>query len=168
MAIYGGIIAGLITCYVFCKKRNIKLLDILDYLAPSIDIGQAIGRFGNFVNIEAYGIQTDNVLRMGIWENNTYLEVHPTFLYESVCTSAIFIILMLLIRKRKISGEIAYIYLILYSFARFWIEGLRIDSLMFYDFRISQIISIVIFGVSIILLSYNVVKHKKTQKIRKN
>lgn len=168
LAIYGGIIAGIITCYVFCKKRKINFLDLLDYLAPSLAIGQAIGRIGNFVNIEAYGTKTDNILRMRIYENGNYTEVHPTFLYESLSTLLIFSVLMILIRKRKFKGEIVCIYFILYSFARFWIEGLRIDSLMFLNFRISQILSLAIFAISIAILSYNVIKHRKMKNIIEN
>ena len=84
LAIYGGIIGGIITCIVFCKKRKINILDLLDYLAPALALGQAIGRWGNFANIEAYGVETTLPWRMGIYEANKYVEVHPTFLYESI------------------------------------------------------------------------------------
>lgn len=161
IAIYGAIIGGAITCYVFCKKRKINFLDMLDYLAPSVALGQCIGRWGNFVNIEAYGTQTNNIFRMGIMENGVYKEVHPTFLYESISTFLIFLILIFLTKKRKFQGEIVYTYFILYSFARFFIEGLRIDSLMLGQFRISQILSVVIFVVFCILMSYSVVKRNK-------
>ena len=109
LAIYGGIIGGVITCYIFCKKKNIKFLDLLDYLVPCLALGQAIGRWGNFVNVEAYGTKTDNFFRMGILENGKYIEVHPTFLYESISTFIIFIILMFMTKRRKFAGELTYI-----------------------------------------------------------
>ena len=164
LAIYGGIIGGVITCYVFCKKRNIRFLDLLDYLVPCLALGQAIGRWGNFVNIEAHGVQTDNLFRMGIIENGHYIEVHPTFLYESICTFLIFIILMFMTKRRKFAGELTYIYLILYSFVRFFIEGLRTDSLMLFSLRISQVLSLVIFVFSCIMLIINITKLRKMSK----
>lgn len=137
---------------------------MLDYIAPSLALGQAIGRWGNFINQEAYGTQTNNCLRMGIIENGQYVEVHPTFLYESIATFLIFIILLLLSKKRKFRGEITYVYFILYSFVRFFIEGLRIDSLMFYQFRVSQLVSLALFITFLIILSYSVIKCRKKGK----
>lgn len=163
LAIYGGIIGGLLTCIVYCKKKKINLLDLLDYIVPALALGQSIGRWGNFINIEAYGLQTNLPWRMGIYENNNYIEVHPTFLYESIVTFILFVILTKLQKKRKIKGEITYIYLIIYSFARFFIEGLRSDSLMLYNLRISQILSAVIFVVSCYILTYKKIKYKKTK-----
>ena len=162
LAIYGGIIGAIITCIIFCKVRKIHILDMLDYLAPYLALGQAIGRWGNFINVEAYGTVTDLPWRMGIIENGIYKEVHPTFLYESLATFAIFILLMILKNKRQYKGQITYIYLVLYSFARMLIEGLRIDSLMFYNFRISQILSLFIFVIFCIILLYKSVKINKT------
>lgn len=105
---------------------------------------------------------------MGIIENGNYIEVHPAFLYESICTLAIFLVLMILIRKRKFTGQIACIYFILYSFARFWTEGIRIDSLMLYNFRISQILSLIIFVIISFVLSKLVVNcRKKKNNIEK-
>ena len=137
---------------------------MLDYIAPGLALGQAIGRWGNFINQEAYGTQTNNCLRMGIIENGQYVEVHPTFLYESIATFLIFIILLLLSKKRKFRGEITYVYFILYSFVRFFIEGLRIDSLMFYQFRVSQLVSLALFITFLIILSYSVIKCRKKGK----
>ena len=111
LAIYGGIIGGFITCYIFCKKRKINILDLTDYIVPCLALGQAIGRWGNFFNIEAYGIETTNILRMGILENGIYKEVHPTFLYESIITFVIAIILLILQNKRKFMRR-NYIYLL--------------------------------------------------------
>ena len=164
LAIYGGIIGGVITCYVFCKRKNIKFLDLLDYLVPCLALGQAIGRWGNFINVEAYGTKTDNFFRMGILENGKYIEVHPTFLYESISTFIIFIILMFMTKRRKFAGELTYIYLILYSFERFFVEGLRTDSLMLFNFRISQVLSLVIFVYSCIMLIINIIKIRNMSK----
>ena len=166
MAIYGGIIGGLITCIIFCKKRKIKILNMLDYIVPVLALGQAIGRWGNFINIEAHGTETNSIFRMGIIENGTYMEVHPTFLYESIIT--FFLAILLLNIKdskkqliRKYPGQVTFIYLIVYSFARFFIEGIRTDSLMLFNFRISQILSMAIFVVSCLILTYKELKHKK-------
>ena len=98
---------------------------------------------------------------MGIYENGIYKEVHPAFLYESLVNLAIFVILMLMQKKKKFSGEITYLYLILYSFARFFIEGLRIDSLMLGNLRISQILSLILFVVFCFLFVKNVKQNRK-------
>lgn len=164
IAIYGAVIGGIITCFVFCKKRKINLLDLLDYIAPGLVLGQAIGRWGNFVNIEAYGKTTNSLLRMGIIENGTYIEVHPTFLYESLACLAIFVILLIIKNKRKFNGQIAFTYLGLYSFGRFFVESLRTDSLMIGNIRISQILSAIIF---IFCLIMYIVKWKKQEVICK-
>jgi len=117
---------------------------------------------GNFVNVEAYGRETTSFLRMGIFENGNYIEVHPTFLYEMIVTLFLFIILSF--KKRKFKGELTYIYLIIYSFARIFIEGLRVDSLMLGDMRISQIVSIIICVVFSVLygFSYYLTVYPKT------
>ena len=156
LAIYGGIIGGIITCVIFCKKRKIDLLNLLDFMAPALALGQAIGRWGNFVNIEAYGTETKLPWRMGIYELGEYKEVHPTFLYESIATFILFSILIMMKDKRKFKGQITYIYLIGYSFARMLIEGLRADSLMLGEIRISQLLS------AIILITASVLYMNKT------
>lgn len=155
LAIYGGIIGGIGTCIVFCKKRDIKLLDLLDFVAPGLALGQAIGRWGNFVNIEAYGGETSLPWRMGIYEFGEYIEVHPTFLYESIATFMLFIVLMSIKNKRKFSGQLTYIYFIWYGFARMIIERLRTDSLMLGNVRVSQLLSLVILIVGICLYIRN-------------
>ncbi len=120
--------------------------------------GQSIGRWGNFFNIEAYGVETQSLLKMGIMENGIYKEVHPAFLYESLSTFIIFIILIIKKKNRKFEGEIFYLYLILYSFVRTIIEGIRTDSLMLANLRISQVLSIIIFVITILYVYY---KNKK-------
>ena len=145
LAIYGGIIGGVITCIIFCKRRKIEILDLLDLIAPVLALGQAIGRWGNFVNVEAYGTETTLPWRMGIYELGEYIEVHPTFLYESIATFIIFILLMRIKDKRNFKGQLTCIYFIGYGFVRMIIEGLRTDSLMVGSIRISQLLSVIIF-----------------------
>ena len=145
LAIYGGIIGGIITAYIFCKKRNIRILDLLDYVVAFLALGQAIGRWGNFINVEAYGTVTNVPWKMGIQTNAGIEYVHPTFLYESISTLVIFIILMKMSKNRKYSGQITCYYLIMYSFIRTIIEGIRVDSLMLGNLRISQVVSIILF-----------------------
>ena len=130
LAIYGGIIGGIITILVMAKRKNINFLDMLDFLAPALAAGQSIGRWGNFVNVEAYGAETNFPWRMGIFEAGKYIEVHPTFFYESICTFLIFIILINLEKRRRFKGQITATYLILYGIARAIIEFFRVDSLM--------------------------------------
>lgn len=158
LAIYGGIIGGAVTIFVYSRFKKINFLDLLDYIVPYLALGQAIGRWGNFFNQEAYGIETNSIFRMGIIEQGKYIEVHPTFLYESICNLAIFIILYLMRNKRKYKGQLTYIYLTLYGFARCFIEGIRIDSLMFGKCRVSQLLSIAIFFIFGMVLIYKLKK----------
>ncbi len=160
LAIYGGIIGGIITAYIFCKKRNIRILDLLDYVVAFLALGQAIGRWGNFINVEAYGTVTNVPWKMGIQTNAGIEYVHPTFLYESISTLVIFIILMKMSKNRKYSGQITCYYLIMYSFIRTIIEGIRVDSLMLGNLRISQVVSIILFIV------FSALAIRKTTNIR--
>lgn len=165
LAIYGGIIGGLIVILIYSKIKKMKLLDITDYIVPIVAFCQSIGRWGNYINIEAYGYETNWPIKMEIVENGVTKYVHPTFLYESICTMLIFILLSILAKRRKFSGEITYLYIICYSFIRFFIEGLRTDSLMFYNCRISQVLSLVLFIVFSGILLY---KKKNTKVMSKN
>ena len=164
LAIYGGIIGGTIVISLFSKIKKIKFLDITDYIAPVIAFCQSIGRWGNYINIEAYGYETDLPIKMQIVENGVTKYVHPTFLYESICTFVIFVLLSFLSKKRKFSGEITYLYIICYSFIRFFIEGLRTDSLMLLNCRISQILSLALFIIFSIILINSKNKHKQMSK----
>lgn len=161
LAIYGGIIGAVITIIIYCRVKKMNILDMLDYIAPYLALGQAIGRWGNFFNGEAHGTVTNNTFRMGIVENGQYMEVHPTFLYESICNLIIFVILFLLRNKRKYKGQITYIYLSLYGFIRAIIEGLRTDSLMLGTFRISQVLSIILCIIFSIIMIYKEIKYKR-------
>lgn len=130
IAIYGGIIGGIITVIIYAKVKQLNFKDLLDYIAPALAIGQSIGRWGNFINVEAYGTETNLPWRMGLIEQGKYIEVHPTFLYESICTFIIFLILSKMQKNRKFKGQITATYLILYGIARAIIEYFRADSLM--------------------------------------
>lgn len=160
LAIYGGIIGAIITITVFCKIKKINLLDMLDYIAPYLPLGQAIGRWGNFFNGEAHGTETNNLFRMGINNNGNYIQVHPTFLYESVCTFIIFIILYKKRNYRKYKGELTYIYFFLYGITRSIIEGFRTDSLMLENIRVSQFLSVISSIVFGSILLYEELKRK--------
>lgn len=145
LAIHGGVIAGIIVGYFFCKYHKLEFWKIADIVAPSIILGQAIGRWGNYVNQEAYGGPTD--LPWGIVVDGT--KVHPTFLYESLWNFMVCGFLLWYDRRKKFQGELLLLYGILYSVARFFIEGLRTDSLMIGPFRTAQLVSlttIVVFG----------------------
>lgn len=148
LAIYGGILGGALTAYLFCKKRKISFLSLADYIIPYVSLGQAIGRWGNFVNAEAYGGVTNLPWKMGIHTATGIQYVHPTFLYESIADFLIFLLLIKLSKNRKYEGQILFTYMLTYSFIRFFIEGLRADSLMLGPFRISQIVSGILFVIA--------------------
>jgi phosphatidylglycerol:prolipoprotein diacylglycerol transferase len=159
MAIHGGILGALLSVYIYTKlKKNISFtfLQGLDLMAHVLPLGQAIGRWGNFFNYEAYGGPTSlpwkmfvpNPFRMPGYENYEYF--HPTFLYESIWDLIIFLFLFYYARnKKKFDGEIISLYLILYSLGRGVIEILRTDSLMFLGMKVAVLISIffIIFGI---------------------
>lgn len=173
LAIYGGIIGSIIVIYFFCKKRNIHILNMLDYIAPYLALGQSIGRWANFINAEAYGTETNLPWKMGIEEAGQIKYVHPTFIYESISTFIIFLILNKKSKSRKFEGEITYLYIIMYSFIRTIIEELRIDSLMFYNIKVSKIISIILFVTFCILISKKneitkIIKITKKKSIKKS
>lgn len=159
LAIHGGIIAGALAAYLFCRYKNIKFWNFADIVAPGLILGQAIGRWGNFVNQEAHGGPTD--LPWGIMINGE--KVHPTFLYESLWNFGVFWFLMYYSKKKKYNGQIFILYLILYSIARFFIEGLRTDSLMLGPFRVAQLISVGSIAGALIL--GKILKNVKTYKL---
>ena len=169
LAIYGGIIGGGIAAVVVCIIKGINPLKVLDMIAPGLMIAQAMGRWGNFVNGEAYGYAVPEssplyVFRMGLVSDYTGLEMnyyHPTFLYESVWNIAGFVILSVLYGKKKFNGQIALMYLSWYGFGRMFIEGLRTDSLYVGPFRISQVVGFVCFFVCTTLLVIALVMQKK-------
>lgn len=172
LAIYGGILAGLLSGFIFAKIKKIPFLKIFDILAPCVTIGQIIGRWGNFINIEAFGSETDLPWRMGISFSMdggaTFISeqfVHPTFLYESLWNLAGLAILLLLYKKgKKFNGQSFCTYLIWYGFGRMLIEGLRTDSLMLGNLRVSQGVGFVSLVLGIMLMVIFAKNSKKSAK----
>lgn len=148
LAIHGGVIAGVLVGYIFCRVRKINFWEMADIVAPSIILGQAIGRWGNYTNKEAHGGPTD--LPWGIMIDGE--RVHPTFLYESIWNFIVFLFLLWYSRKKsKVDGEVFLLYIMLYSLARLFIEALRTDSLMWGHFRVAQLISITAIAIAAII-----------------
>ena len=186
IAIHGGLIGGFLCILFFCKSQNIHLKTFIDILIPSIILGQSIGRWGNFFNNEAFGIPTDLPWKLFIPIQNRPIEFinyqffHPTFIYESLWNFFIFILLIIIFfqqnNKNSVRpGFISCLYLIGYSFGRFWIEGLRIDPLCiggippFCDggLRMAQFISIFLFSSGLIGIFFLRLKSYKN-KTRNN
>lgn len=139
LAIHGAIIAASIFAIIFTRKRKVDFWKIADICAPGLILGQAIGRWGNYINQEAYGVPTN--LPWGIIIDG--VKVHPTFLYESIWNFLVFGFLLWYRRnKSKVSGEVFLLYLMLYSAIRVFVEGLRTDSLMMGPIRVAQLISV--------------------------
>lgn len=153
LAIYGGILAGLLATYIFSRIKKIKFMTILDCLAPAVPLAQAIGRWGNFINGEAHGGPTD--LPWAIMVDG--IKVHPTFLYESLLDFFIFMLLYFFVSKRqKFEGQLFTLYLIIYGCGRFFIEAMRTDSLYFGPFRVSQLLSLILVVIGLIIYFYNI------------
>ena len=145
LAIYGGVLGAIVGILVFCKVRKVSAPAVLDLVALGFLIGQAVGRWGNFFNREAFGSETDWFLRMGLLNDLTgKVEYHhPTFLYESLWNIAGFLLLHFLSGKRKYDGQIALGYAAWYGLGRAVIEGLRTDSLYWGPLRVSQVLAAV-------------------------
>ena len=174
LAIYGGIIGGVLTAIVYShvKKKNFWVM--ADTMAPSLILGQMLGRWGNFFNKEAFGGFTDNLFAMryqlsqvrasdvtpDILQNLVtvngvdYSQVHPTFLYESFWSLCVFIILLILQRKKKFNGQVCATYFFGYALGRVWIEGLRTDQLCIGNVPVSQALSAVLIIASVVLYVY--------------
>lgn len=150
LAIYGGVIAAIITTYLFCKKRKMKFPLVCDTAGLGLVTGQIVGRWGNFFNRECFGGYTDNLLAMQLpvdavrsaeitesiaahiltVDGVDYIQVHPTFLYESLWNLALLVFLLWYIRRKKFDGEVFLLYLFGYGVGRFWVESLRTDQLL--------------------------------------
>ncbi|MBO5468624.1 MAG: prolipoprotein diacylglyceryl transferase [Lachnospiraceae bacterium] len=173
LAIYGGVIAGIIVLLIFAKKRKVKVMLMLDTCAMGLLVGQILGRWGNFFNREAFGGYTDSLFAMAIpvewfggknyllrtvnngiitqemidhvvnFDGMEFIQVHPTFLYESLWNLAVLLIIFLYRRHKKFDGEMFAMYIWGYGLGRVWIEGLRTDSLMLpgVNFRVSQLLA---------------------------
>jgi len=171
LAIYGGLIAGAVTIFVICKIKKISFFKIADATAPGVMIAQAMGRWGNFFNGEAYGtVVPDNsplyFMRMGIFPHDIdnvfgMAYVHPTFLYESLWNILGFVLINIFYKKKKFDGQIFYTYIAWYGFGRMFIEGLRTDSLYVGVFRISQVVGFVCFVVGTLMLVLELLKARR-------
>ncbi len=156
LAIYGGILAGTLIVFLVSRHKKIPFPAMVDLCTFGLLIGQIARRWGNFVNVEAYGGETDLPWRMGIETAQGYWEVHPTFLYESLWNLLGFFLLLLMLGKglRKFDGMLFLLYLAWYGFGRGLIEGLRTDSLYFFDtgLRVSQLLGFASCVLALLLL----------------
>ncbi len=177
LAIYGGIIAVVITLYIFTKIKKLNFFLFADTAVAGLCFGQMIGRMGgNFVNMEAFGGYTDNILAMSIKASSAkyippqelvgkmtqidgidYIQVHPTFLYEALWTLSLMIFLILYFKHRRFVGENFYIYILGYGLGRGWIEGLRTDQLIIGStgIPVSQLLAVILVVVSIVMIVIN-------------
>lgn len=186
LAIYGGVIAGVITTIIFGKVRKQNFFQLLDTACVGLITGQLIGRWGNFCNREAFGGYTNGLFAMQLKESDVassnlthavlkhiveidgtrYIQVHPTFLYESLWNVGVLVVLLLFTKHRKYNGQIFLIYLLGYGLGRVWIEGLRTDQLLFFGtgVAVSQVLSGVLVVVSAGILIYQYVKGRQEKK----
>ena len=190
LAIYGGIIAVVCMMILFCKKRKVSIGKIGDCAVFGLVAGQIIGRWGNFVNCEAFGGYTDNLFAMQIRrdlvnpnmispelaqhfaenpiikEGIEYIQVHPTFLYESVWNLGVLILLLIVRKYKKFDGQMMCLYFIGYGIGRFWIEGLRTDQLKLFGTQIavSQLLSAVLIVSALVVLIVNFWKKNSNPK----
>lgn len=180
LAIYGGVIAAVLTVFVYAKVKKISFGLLTDTAVPGLVLGQIIGRWGNFFNREAFGDYTNGLLAMQlpvdavrssditekmlkhakVIDGIRYIQVHPTFLYESMWNICILALLLWFMKRKKFDGQVFLIYLIGYGIGRFWIEGLRTDSLFFFEtgLRVSQVLAILTAVFSAGLMLYKMTK----------
>ena len=145
IAIYGGVLGAVLGMWILCRVKKLKFTAVLDLILTAFLIGQFIGRWGNFMNREAFGAPTESFLRMGLFNTKTgsWEYYHPTFLYESMWNVAGFLLLHFLSRRRQYDGQVALGYAAWYGLGRAMIEGLRVDSLYWGPFRVSQVLAAV-------------------------
>ena len=144
LAIYGGVIGAVITAIVFCKVKKLHFGQVADTAILGLLVGQIIGRWGNFVNREAFGTVTgnSNPVAMRIYSGDVFIQVHPTFLYESLWNLVLLIVILIFRRKKAFNGEVFIWYLGGYGLGRFFIEGLRSDQLLLpWGWPVSQVVS---------------------------
>ncbi len=182
LAIYGGIIAAVITVIAFSKIKKLKAPLLFDMVGPGIVAGQAIGRWGNFFNREAFGEYTDNLLAMRLpldavrssdvtelmkehmetIDGVDFIQVHPTYLYESMWCLMVLVILLAYTKHRKFDGEVFLLYLLGYGAGRVWIEGLRTDQLLIAGLPVSQLLAgtLVVLSLAAIVIIRTRIKKK--------
>ena len=185
LAIYGAVIAAFTTLYVYCRVKKQSFLQLVDICVPGLALGQAIGRWGNFTNCEVFGGYTNNLLAMRlpinavrsrdisaelaahILEGTNYIQVHPTFLYESLWNLVLIGIMLMYRSHKKFEGEIWLLYLGGYGLGRFWIEGIRTDQLYLIgtNIPVSQMIAIVCVVVAV---AADIVVRYRMKKINQN
>lgn len=175
IAIYGGVIGGILTSIWYARKKNLNLYGFMDIASLGLITGQIIGRIGNFINREAFGGYADNLFSMRLRtdsvssnyitqelldnlitiENVDYIQVHPTFLYEMIWNFCVLLLLKFFKKKKKFHGQIVLMYFTFYGIGRFWIEGLRTDQLKLFssDIAVSQLLSAALVLFSIIVIS---------------
>lgn len=180
LAIYGAVIAAVITVFIYTKIKKISFWTLADIGAPALILGQIMGRWGNFFNREAFGEYTNNLFAMQlpvdavrvsditdammanveVIDGIRYIQVHPTFLYESLWNLAVLAIMLWWGKRKRFEGEIFMMYLFGYGVGRFWIEGLRTDPLMFFGtgLRVSQVLALVLVIISSIVI---IIKSRK-------
>ena len=171
LAIYGAVIAALIVVFFYTRHKKLPFFAMTDLGAMGLLLGQIIGRWANFINREAFGGLTDLPWRMRLWVSSSqYIEVHPTFLYESLWNLVGLALMLFVIAKgRRFDGENTWFYFLWYGLGRFWIEGLRTDSLYLFGWtflgqpiRVSQALSLVMVVVAAGMLFYNIKIKKRT------
>lgn len=185
LAIYGGVIAGVLTTLVFSKIRKVSFFKLVDTACAGLLVGQIIGRWGNFFNREAFGGYTNNLFAMqlkraDVNQSNithdmikhivdidgvSYIQVHPTFLYESLWNVAVLLLIILFTKKKKYDGQLFLMYLLGYGVGRFWIEGLRTDQLLIQGTKIavSQVLSAVVVVVALVIMVVMYIKKKQNR-----
>lgn len=188
LAIYGGVIAAFLTLFIYTRRKKLSFLKMADCCVPGLIAGQIIGRWGNFFNCEAFGGYSDGLFAMQIRENLVYngyitqelqehmvteggaqyIQVHPTFLYESLWNLAALIILVVVYRYKKFDGQICLMYLVAYGLGRFWIEGLRTDQLLIpgVGVAVSQVLSGILVICGLVLLGIGWSKWRKSHSIQ--
>ncbi len=181
LAIYGGVLAGVLATYIFSKVKKLSFLELLDIACGGLLVGQIFGRWGNFFNREAFGGYTDNLLAMQIRRSDVrvgdltheilkhkitidgerYIQVHPTFLYESLWNIMVLVVVLIMTKHRRFRGQLFFIYMFGYGLGRLWIEGLRTDQLKFFgtEIAVSQVLSAVLVVLSVVFSVYMWKKH---------
>ncbi len=171
LAIYGTVIAGVLVVLIFTRVKKLRFAAMTDLAVMGLLLGQIIGRWANFINREAFGGLTDLPWRMRLWVSaSQYIEVHPTFLYESLWNLVGLLLMLFVVTKgRRFDGENTWFYFLWYGLGRAWIEGLRTDSLYLFDWtfmgqpiRVSQALSLVMVVVAAFMLFYNIKIKKRT------
>ena len=196
LAIYGGILASILVLFIFCKVRKVSMMKFADIAVKGLLVGQILGRWGNFFNREAFGRYTDSlfamqiptdffvdhgrmgeIIKSGVYNTPvylpsstgdaiTYIQVHPTFLYEGLWNLALLIFIIWFTKRKTFDGQLLAIYLAGYGIGRFWIEGLRTDSLMLggTGIRVSQLLAAILVLIGIGAILYQTIRRKRMEK----